>query len=128
MIRLQARYECGFSYGKDENVTTYRLYTEKGCKTLYEVDAWESGVFSLDWDDRFLLAKTPYLERTFETLSDAVVYAERHLDILRKSDKVFKLNLDGHFPLTINEDEAKDFSKWFGKPYKTVENPWRKIS
>lgn len=123
MVKLQAKY-----YGGYYDVTTYRLYTENGTKTLYEIDAYNDGRFSLDWDDRFLLTKTSYTERTFETLSDAVVYAERHLEKLRKADKVFKLNLDGHFPLTIYEEEAKDFSKWFGKPYWTVENPWKNIA
>lgn len=123
MVKLQAKYYLEGYFG----CTTYRLYTERGVKTVYEIDAFLDGYFYLDWDDRYLLSKTPYTERTFETLSDAVVYAERHLEKLRKADKVFKLNLNGHFQLAINEDEAKDFSKWFGGSYWMVENPWRKL-
>lgn len=122
MVKLQAKYFGGY-YDR----TTYRLYTESGVKTVYEIDAFPDGRFTLDWNDRYLLSKTPYTERIFETLSDAVVYAERHLEKLRKADKVFKLNMGWHFPLTISEDEAKDYSECIGKPYWTVENPWKNL-
>lgn len=123
MVRLQA-HNVGRKWHDNGYETTYRLYTESGFKTLYEIDVYSDGYFCLDWDDRFLVAKTPYEERHFETLSDAIVYAENHFDSLRKADKVFKVNLKYDFPLTIDEQEAKEFAR----PYWQVENPWRNIN
>lgn len=127
MVKLQAKKEGGFNYGGNHRGITYRLITKNKVKTLYEVDAYDDGTFSLDWDDRFMLAKTPTDERIFETLSDAVVYAERHLEKLRNADKVFKLNLKYYFPLCIDEKEAKLFTDGYTNSYWEVENPWRKI-
>lgn len=128
MVKLQAKKECGFNYGGCHCGITYRLFTENGTRTLYEIDAYDEGGFSLDWDDRFMLAKIPCYERKFETLSDAVICAERHLEKLRNADKVFKLNLGYYFPLCIDEEEARLFTDGFTNSYWEVKNPWKNIA
>lgn len=119
MVKLQAKEKSSFNDGN-----TYQLFTKNGTRTPYEVDAYIDGYFYLDWDDRFLLAKTPFDERVFETLSDAVVYAERHLEKLRNAPKVFKLNLGYYFSLSIDEGEAKLFTD----SYWEIKNPWKDIA